>query len=224
MSEDERKLVCAKIQESVARFFAKSEATWKLFCDTDGDRRPSLFTKIAYGLCPYAIVPLHANKSDLDRAENMLGIMHQMRSRGEISTQVLFVVWNFVKSIKDEPMEHNGNWLPFTPTKVNIDILSACNTRLCGIRKDLGGLFAYNSDVDRVFVKASTMVLRDLADNVLKPSEELGKPFVQMVDELADSGKKTMKFKSGETEYVAAETVIANTGNLLSELHTALKP
>ena len=73
------------------------------------------------------------------------------------------------------------------------------------------------SDPD--FVKASTVVLRDLADNVLKPSEELGKPFVQMVDELADSGKKTMKFKSGETEYVAAEAVIAKTGYALRELH-----
>ena len=99
MSEDERKLVCAKIQESVARFFAKSEATWKLFCDTDGDRRPSLFTKIAYGLCPYAIVPLPLSKCDLDRTETMMRQLYQLRSTGEISTRVLLIVWNNIDVI-----------------------------------------------------------------------------------------------------------------------------
>jgi len=45
-----------------------------------------------------AIVPLHLNKSDLDRTETMLGLMHHLQEQGEIRTQVLFVVWNCVKS------------------------------------------------------------------------------------------------------------------------------
>jgi len=214
MAVEERMRVCAKIRESLE----KSEASWKLFCDTDGDRRPSLFTKIGYGLCSHAIVPLHLNKGDLDRTETMLGVMQELRERGEISTQVLFIVWNFVKSNKDEPMVHKGISLPFTPTKVNLDILDACNTRVSGIRKDLPGLFVHDGASDSDFVGASTVILRQLADNVLKPSEELGKPFVQIVDELAATGKKTMKFQSGATEYVAAEAVIANVDGSLREI------
>lgn len=191
---------------------------WKLVCDTDGDRRPLVFTKIGYGLCAHAIVPLHLNKGDLDRTETMLGVMDHLRKEGEISTQVLFIVWNFVKSNKDEPMVYNGNSLPFTPTKVNLDILDACNTRILSIRKDLPGLFAHDEAPDADFIKASTVVLRSLADNVLKPSEELGKPFVQIVDDLAASGKKTMKFNSGGTEYSAAESVIVNVDNSLREI------
>lgn len=214
MKVDERQRIVAKIKESLD----KSEATWKLFCDSDGDRRPSLFTKIGYGLCSHAIVPLHLNKADLDRTETMLGVMQELREKGEISTQVLFIVWNFVKSNKDEPMVHNGNSLPFTPTKVNLDILDACNTRICGIRKELPGLFVHEEASDADFVKATTTILRQLADNVLRPSEELGKPFVQMVDELAASGKKTMKFQSGSTEYTAAEAVIGSVDESLRNI------
>lgn len=214
MEVADRKRIVSKIQESIQA----SEVTWKLFCDTDGDRRPSFFTKIGYGLCDRAIVPLHLNKADLDRTETMLGVMQELREANEISTQVLFIVWNFVKSNKDEPMEYKGNRLPFTPTKVNLDILDACNTRLLDIRKDLPGLFVHDQAPDADFVKDTTTILRQLADNVLKPSEELGKPFVKMVDELAASGKKTMKFQSGSTEYVAAEAVISNVDDSLRNI------
>jgi len=216
MTLDKRKALISKIQESLE----KSNATWKLFCDTDGDRRPSFFTKIAYGLCSYAIVPLHLNKGDLDRTETMLGVMHQLREAGEIDTQVLFVVWNFVKSLKDEPMNYNGHSLPFTPTKVNLDILDACNKRLCDVRRDLPGTFAHAEAADPDFLKATTTILRQLADNVLRPSEELGKPFVAMVDELAASGKKSMKFQSGSTEYVAQDSVIAGADDSLRNIES----
>merc|ERR1712139_368319 len=99
----------------------------------------------------------------------------------------------------DGPMEYKGNTLSFSPTKVNLDILDACNARVAGLRKVLPGLFVHGEASDADFVQASTVVLRQLADNVLKPSEEFGKPFVQMVEELATSGKKTMKFQSGGT-------------------------
>jgi len=206
MESDERKRICAKIQESLE----KSEATWKLFCDTDGDRRPSTFTMIGYGLCPHAIVPLHLNKGDLDRTETMMGVLQELREKNEIKTQVLLIIWNFVNVVKDAPMEHNGNTLPFTTTKVSLDILDTCNERLCEVRKDLPGLFVHGESSDGDFVKNTTTILRQLADNVLKPSEEMGKPFVQMVDELAASGKKSIKFKSGKVEYTAADSVVSN--------------
>lgn len=214
MEVQDRKRIVAKIRESLD----KSQDAWKLFCDTDGDRRPSVFTMIGYGLCSQAIVPLHLNKGDLDRTETMLGVMQELRDSGEISTQVLFIVWNFVKSLKDEPMEHNGTALPFTPTKVNLDILDACNKRLLKIREDLPGLFVHDGASDADFVKDSATILRQLADNVLKPSEELGRPFVEMVDDLTASGRKTMKFQSGHTEYTAADSVISNVDNSLRNI------
>jgi len=207
MTLEARTRTCDKIKDSLQ----KSEKTWKLFCDTDGDRRPSPFTLIAYTLCDYAIVPLHLNKGDLDRTETMLGVLNELRQKGEIKTQVLFIIWNFVKVLKDEPTVHNGNKLPFTPTKVCLDILDACNNRVVGISKDLPGLFAHEGSADADFIQNTTTTLKMLADNVLKPSEELGKPFVQIMDELTASGKKSMKFKTGDVEYTCQDSVIENT-------------
>lgn len=215
MEDAERRKVCEKIKDSLQ----KSSVNWKLFCDTDGDRRPSPFTLLGYGLCPQAIVPLHLNKGDLDRTETMLSMMHEYREKGEIQTQVLFLVWNFVKVLKDEESEIDGAVLPFTPTKVNADIMTACNKRLRQLSNDLPGLFVHGSaPTHEDFVKSSTIALKSLADNVLKPSEELGKPFIQMVDELEASGKASMKFKSGDVEYTADKKTISGTDAAMKAL------
>lgn len=214
MPAEQRKAVTDKIKESLQN----SDATWKLFCDTDGDRRPSAMTKIGYSLCPFAIVPLHLNKADLDRTETMLGVMQCLRERGEIDTQVLFIIWNLVQSNADKPCEHKGNSLSFTPTKVNLDILDACNTRVCQLRRDLPGLFVHEEAADADFVKSSTCLCRRLADNVLKPAEELGRPFVNMTEELAATGKKTLKFQSGGVEYTADTKTIEAASDQLAEL------
>lgn len=219
MSSDTRR----KLSENVRRALERATGTWKLFCDTDGDRRPSTLTMLAYNLCPTAIVPLHLSKSDLDRTETMLGMMHDLRQRGEIETQVLCVVWNFVKSLKDEPCLYRrlgdvGLELPFTPTKVCLDILDSCNARLYNIAKDLPRLFVNEAEGEPAFVLSSTLVLRQLADNVLKPSEELGMPFVHMVDALVDSKKKSMRFKSGNVEYEAKDSVIDGAAQCIVDL------
>jgi hypothetical protein len=211
MTREARKRLSAKILESLT----KSSMTWRLFCDTDGDRRPAPFTMLAYTLCPEAIVPLHLNKADMDRTETMLWMLQEMRDHDEIQTQVLVIVWNFVKSVKDEPCQHKGQGqlgelqLPFTPTKVSLDILDACNARLHGIAQKLPGLFKHGEEHVSDFVRSSILIQRQLADNVLKPSEELGFPFVQMVEQLGASGKKSMKFKSGNVEYEAKDSVIS---------------
>lgn len=218
MPDEKRKQISAKILESLER----SSDTWKLFCDTDGDRRPSPFTMLGYSLCPFAIVPLHLNKADHERIETMLGLMNEMRQNGEISTQVLLVVWNFVKSQKDEPLVHKGVTLPFTPAKVSLEILDACNRKLAAVARDpaFAGLFVRGSaeTPDEEFLGSSVFVMRQLADNVLKPAEELGLPFVEMVDQLAASGKKQMTFDSDGVKYQAKDEVINSVGDALSEL------
>merc|ERR1712151_1257576 len=90
-----------------------------------------------------------------------------------------------------------GVKLPFTPTKVSLDILDACNARLHDAAQQLPGLFVHDSSGEASFALQSTLVQRQLADNVLKPSEELGMPFVKMAEDIASSGKKQVKFKSG---------------------------
>lgn len=199
-----RQHICSKVIGGLRT----SSKTWKLFCDTDGDRRPSPLTMLAYGLCPQAIVPLHLSKADLDRTETMLYMLNDFRVKGLVSTQVAFVVWNGVKSIKDEPCVHEGMPLSFTPTKVSLDILHACNERLVATAQDLPGLFVHDPEVD-TFLQSSMVMLRQFADNVLKPSEELGQPFVDMASCLKLSGRKVLKFETaGGVAYEAKSVVI----------------
>eukprot|EP00419_Tripos_fusus_P010858 CAMPEP_0172656276 /NCGR_PEP_ID=MMETSP1074-20121228/1261_1 /TAXON_ID=2916 /ORGANISM="Ceratium fusus, Strain PA161109" /LENGTH=362 /DNA_ID=CAMNT_0013471093 /DNA_START=8 /DNA_END=1096 /DNA_ORIENTATION=- len=225
MEAEARRKLGTKIRDALEQ----SKTTWKLFCDTDGDRRPSDFTMIAYSLCMEAIVPLHLNKADLDRTETMLGMMHHLREQGEIETQVLFIVWNCVKSLKDEPCSHRGQLgdlgleLPFTPTKVCLSILDDCNAKLYGFSQDLPGLFVHHEAGMAAFIQTSTFVQRQLADNVLKPSEELGMPFVTMVDQLEASGKKSMKFSSGSVEYDTKDSVIHGVSHAMLELEAKME-
>jgi len=177
-----RNRVADKVRESLV----KSERRWKMFCDTDGDRRPNSLTMLAYGLCKHAVVPLHLSKSDLDRADTMLGMMAKMREKGEIQTQVVAVVWNCVKAYRDEPCEHAGMSLPFRPTKVTLDILDKCSARLFETKQQLrsSGLFLQGDAGQEAFAQQSVVVVREFADSVLKPSEELGVPVARMLEDI----------------------------------------
>jgi len=198
-----RKKICDKIRASLE----KDQTTWKLFCDTDGDRRPSPNTLIGYQLCEYAIVPLHLNRADLDRTETMLAVMDDYRTnKKEISTRVCLLIWNFVKTAKDEPCAHKGNEYPFTPQKVSLEILDSCNKKVFDVSGQLPGLFVHDGKAEDDFAKASTTIFRQVADNVLKPSEEMGYPWCQMLSDLG--GKKSQKFTSGGVEYSAGSDVI----------------
>jgi len=217
-NEQKRKSLCAMILEGME----KSEQTWKLFCDTDGDRRPSPYTMLGYGLCDKAIVPLHLNKGDLDRTETMLGMLVEMRAKGEISTKVELVVWNIVKSLKEEVCKRNDFEIPFTPSKVSLDILDACNTRLIKTMRDpeLPNLFVHGGEdvSDADFLRNSIAVVRHFADNVQKPAEELGMPFAKMATQLRESGKKQIKFSSDGVEYDTKAEQVENVEHAIDVL------
>mmetsp|Transcript_124296 Transcript_124296/g.351877 ORF Transcript_124296/g.351877 Transcript_124296/m.351877 type:complete len:167 (+) Transcript_124296:1150-1650(+) len=119
-----------------------------------------------------------------------------------------------IESQKSDACSHSGMTLSFTPTKVALDILDSCNKRLRSLANELPGVFVHGDADD--FVETSTVVLRQFADNVLRPSEELGMPFVEMVEQLRASGKKQLKFKSGGVEYQAKEDVITEVDYALS--------
>merc|ERR1719379_165017 len=113
--------------------------------------------------------------------------------------------------------------LPFTPTKVNLDILDTCNERLFATSTALPGLFLHHGADEVTFRSTATIVLRQLADNVLKPSEELGLPFATMVDNLAASGKKTMKFTSGSVTYDTKEDGIHNVARAVQAIEEKME-
>jgi len=208
MEIDMRNRVAGKIQSSLG----KSTKNWVLICDTDGDRRPSPMTMLAYKLCEFAIVPLRLSKSDLDRTETMLGVMNEFREKGQISTRVAFVVWNMVSPIKDAECQHKNMKLDFTPTKVNLDLLETCNERLFGFSNELPGLFVHHGSDENTFWNSSTVVMREIAENVQKPAEEFGVPVITMVDKLATSKKTSLKFQSPDSRvtYEANAKVIDN--------------
>merc|ERR1712014_292136 len=108
---------------------------------------------------------------------------------------------NNVKSLKDEECTHNS--------------------RLGDLQ--LKRLFVHHEASQVAFVQSSTLIQRQLADNVLKPSEELGIPFVKMVSQLADSGKKSIKFKSGGVEYDAKDSVINGVDEAMRSLGAKLE-
>jgi len=99
-----------------------------------------------------------------------------------------------IKSLKNDPFDHGGMSLPFTPTKVSLDILDSCNKRLRSLAKDPPELFVHEDAYK--FTENSMAILRQLADNVLKPSEELGMPFAEMVSQLQSSGKNRLNSKA----------------------------
>ena len=78
-------------------------------------------------------------------------------------------MWSFNKSLKNGACSHSGMTLSFTPTKVALDILDSCNKRLSSLANELPAVFALGGADD--FVETSTVVLRQFADNVLRPSE-----------------------------------------------------
>merc|ERR1712241_1567896 len=149
-----------------------------------------------------------------DRTETMLGMLADLRQKGEIKTQVLMVVWNMVTSRKEEVegvAAERG--LSFTPPKICMDILDACNERLWASAKDsdMPGLFVHGSAVSKdEFVRASTYVFRQLADNVQKPAEELGMPFAEMVRKIDERGTTKIKLATCGVVYEAAAKTIHN--------------
>ena len=78
-------------------------------------------------------------------------------------------MWNFNTSLENDACSHSGMTLSFTPTKVALDILDSCNKRLRSLANELPAVFVLG-DAD-VFVETFTVVLRQSADIVLRPSE-----------------------------------------------------
>ena len=73
-------LLANKMRESLEN----TAENWKIFIDTDGDRRPSSATRLAYALGDLCIIPVQPDASDFERLAPMFNMMGGMYERGEM--------------------------------------------------------------------------------------------------------------------------------------------
>eukprot|EP00932_Pfiesteria_piscicida_P020562 SRR837773.7365.p2 GENE.SRR837773.7365~~SRR837773.7365.p2 ORF type:complete len:162 (-),score=65.17 SRR837773.7365:105-539(-) len=130
------------------------------------------------------------------------------------------VVWNMVNVNKNEPSTCGDLQLPFTPAKINADIISACSKRVYAMAMDpeFAGLFlrAGPGVTEADFFSTSITAVRQFADNAQRPAEELGLPFAQMIAKLG--GKKTMVFDSTGVKYQVDSGVLESADHALDVL------
>merc|ERR1719191_1489609 len=104
----------ARICEALRRALEESDKTWRVFIDTDGDRRPNALTRLGYLLADYCVVPIQADVSDFERVEQMFELLARYRQNGEAKCQVQLVLWNRMSAYRANACEIGH----FTPPKV----------------------------------------------------------------------------------------------------------
>merc|ERR1719389_1639440 len=76
------------ISERLRQTLNDSDKTWRVFIDTDGDRRPNALTRLGYLIADYCVVPIQADECDFQRVEQMLGVLGNLREKQEAMCQV----------------------------------------------------------------------------------------------------------------------------------------
>jgi len=162
-SHDDRYVIVEALRKSMA----DSDKTWRVFIDTDGDRRPSVLTRLGYLLADFCVVPLQPDACDFQRVEQMLGTLQDLRSKGEANCQVELVLWNKVQLVKGDPSEVGH----FTTTKACIDTLKYLNAKLADMKKATPDLFTPDF---------CTVLVKDFPDTIAQPASACGLAFCCM--------------------------------------------
>eukprot|EP00397_Hematodinium_sp_SG-2012_P053394 GEMP01063708.1.p1 GENE.GEMP01063708.1~~GEMP01063708.1.p1 ORF type:complete len:354 (+),score=81.33 GEMP01063708.1:51-1112(+) len=167
-----------RISDIFRRAFEQSKDAWRIFIDTDGDRRPAPFTKLAYALGERIIVPLQPDEADFNRLEQMISTLAKMKSRGELNCRVQLVAWNKLQLYKHEACDIGA----FTTPKVTTDMVRHLNAKLYKLAQQTGNLFVHCDSPNLAeFTRSSTTWVCDFPDTVARPSNSQGIPFCQMV-------------------------------------------
>lgn len=163
-THDDRRKIC----ETLRRTLTESDATWRVFIDTDGDRRPNPLTRLGYLLADYLVIPIQADEADFQRIEQMIDVLADIKDRGEATTLTIqLLCWNKVQVHKGDPSE--VGW--FSPPKVTVETIKTLNAKVAKLKAERGDLFAPEFD---------TVLVRDLPDTVASPSNANGLPFCWM--------------------------------------------
>lgn len=157
----------ARICEALRRALEESDKTWRVFIDTDGDRRPNSLTRLGYLLADFCVLPIQADECDFQRVEQMLGVLGSLREKQEAMCQVQLLLWNRVQVYKGEASAVGH----FTPPKVSVDTIQYLNGKLAELQKSSPDLFT--PDFAHVLV-------RDFPDTVAKSANACGLAFCRM--------------------------------------------
>jgi len=162
-THEDRSAIC----EALRKALTKSDKTWRVFVDTDGDRRPNSLTKLGYLLADFCVVPIQPDECDFQRVEQMLGVLGSLIGKEEANCKVGLLLWNRVQVYKGEQCAVGH----FTPPKVSVDTIEYLNGRLAELRKATPELFTPDFE---------TVLVRDFPDTIAKSANACGLAFCRM--------------------------------------------
>jgi len=165
------------IAQHIRQALEQDPRTWKVFIDTDGDRRPAPFTRLGYALADYCIIPIAPDESDFARLLPMFKTLQGMYEREEMRCRVQFICWNKLQLYRKAPSDLGS----FTTPKVTGDMIASLNKKLFEQARQCGKLFVHCDAPDAVaFQQAATVLVRDFPDTCSLPSNAMGIPFCRM--------------------------------------------
>lgn len=169
---EERKRIASAMRKALE----DSKDTWKVFLDTDGDRRPSPNTQIAYDFADYCVIPLEPDECDFGRLEPMIEFMAEAHANGDMACRVQLMCWNRLQVTNGNKPSGIGY---FTAPKVCQDMVRHLNKRMFEIAKKSEGLFVHDSDLTN-FTTHGTLLVREFPDCTSRPANASGLPFCMM--------------------------------------------
>eukprot|EP00397_Hematodinium_sp_SG-2012_P046017 GEMP01051858.1.p1 GENE.GEMP01051858.1~~GEMP01051858.1.p1 ORF type:complete len:337 (+),score=75.03 GEMP01051858.1:73-1083(+) len=200
-----------KYAESIRSSLETSDKRWKVFIDTDGDRRPAPFTKLGYCLAHHIVVPLEPDFADFERLVQMVHTVDALSNELNFHSKISQVIWNKMQLQRVEGNEYGS----FVTTKVAEELIDALNQRLYGIAKE-SSLFLHKDDPTlKEFVMSTVCRVRDFSSTVCLPSNAQGLPFCRMQPGTITTGKVKFQIKAEQIDG-AAENIKDILGRLES--------
>jgi len=172
MNRDDLKELALNIRQTLNQ----SDKSWKVFIDTDGDRRPAEFTKLGYCLADHIVIPLCPDIADFERVVAMIQTLDKLYEEIQYDAKIAMIIWNRLQLYKKDGDE-NGS---FSITKIEQDIVEKLNNRLYALAQE-SDLFIHRHQKSlQEFCNHSTARVRDFPASICVPSNAAGHPFINM--------------------------------------------
>lgn len=204
-----------KYAEAIRSSLENDENPWKVFIDTDGDRRPSPFTKLGYCVADLIVVPLEPDFADFNRLEQMITTVDALKDTLNFHSKISTVIWNKIQLTKSAA----SNTGSFTTTKVSDELIDVLNEKLYDQARKYPGMFLHSGSPSlEEFVTATVCRVRDFSNTVALPSNAEGVPFCKLTAGPVKSGN--IKFSIGADQISGA---VENIEDLLGRLESMIQ-
>lgn len=215
--ENAQEMDVKQYANDIRRALEVATQPWKVFVDTDGDRRPALFTQLGYCLADYVIIPLQADIADFQRLEAMIDIVAQLSEELKFHAKISQVIWNRLQLNKTEADVHGS----FQLTKVEHETVTFLNKKLYERSKN-SDLFLHRSEglSFEDFCNASTVRVRDFPATVCIPSNSQGIPFCCMKPGRIPTSDPSNVFTVGQAQIDGA---VQNIHDMLNRLESMVR-